>query len=54
MKCKCKFCEAGLCQICGRKLARGITVWLYGKGYAHPECVEGKRTGRHIPIDHGD
>jgi len=42
------------CEICGHELADGITIWPYEKGRAHPECVEGKRHGRFIPIDHGD
>jgi hypothetical protein len=43
-----------ICKICGQKFARGITLEYYEDGFAHPECAEGKRTGRHIPIDHGD
>jgi len=47
------------CAICGEIFEDGITIWpypdvRYPTSYAHPECVEGKRLGKHIPIDHGD
>ena len=43
-----------VCAICGQEMATGITIWPYGYGFAHPECVQGKKLGKHIPIDHGD
>ena len=42
------------CEICGQPLAHGITIWPHDDGYAHPECVQGKKRGVKIPIDHGD
>jgi len=42
------------CKICRNMFKPGITIWPYKDGWAHPECVEGERLHKFIPIDHGD